>query len=51
METAKKFTSADLLQMPDDDGMRYEIIEGDLYVSKLPSAEHSIHLYPHQPIS
>ena len=39
METAKKFTSADLLLMPDD-GNRYEIIEGDLYVSKLPSAEH-----------
>jgi Uma2 family endonuclease len=39
METARKFTSADLLQMPDD-GNRYEIIEGDLYVSKLPSAEH-----------
>jgi Uma2 family endonuclease len=40
METAGKFTSADLALMPDDDGMRYEIIEGDLYVSKLPSAEH-----------
>ena len=39
METARKFTSADLLLMPDD-GNRYEIIEGDLYVSKLPSAEH-----------
>ena len=39
METAKKFTSADLLLMPDD-GQRYEVIEGDLYVSKLPSAEH-----------
>ena len=40
METARKFTSADLALMPDDDGNRYEIIEGDLYVSKLPSAEH-----------
>lgn len=40
METVKKFTSADLALLPDDDGMRYEIIEGDLYVSKLPSAEH-----------
>jgi Uma2 family endonuclease len=39
METAKKYTSADLLLMPDD-GNRYEIIEGELYVSKLPSAEH-----------
>ncbi|HEY0173402.1 MAG TPA: Uma2 family endonuclease [Pyrinomonadaceae bacterium] len=40
METVKKFTSADLMLLPDDDGMRYEIIEGDLYVSKLPSVEH-----------
>jgi Uma2 family endonuclease len=39
METARKFTSADLALMPDD-GQRYEVIEGDLYVSKLPSAEH-----------
>jgi Uma2 family endonuclease len=40
METTKKFTSADLALLPDDDAMRYEIIEGDLYVSKQPSAEH-----------
>ncbi len=40
METTKKFTSADLALMPDDECMRYEIIEGELYVSKLPSAEH-----------
>lgn len=40
METIKKFTSADLALLPDDDRMRYEIIEGDLYVSKQPSAEH-----------
>ena len=33
METTKKFTSADLRRMPDD-GNRYEVIEGDLYVSK-----------------
>jgi Uma2 family endonuclease len=39
MQTARKFTSADLLLMPDD-GNRYEIIEGELYVSKQPSAEH-----------
>jgi Uma2 family endonuclease len=39
METIKKFTSADLALMPDD-GQRYEVIEGELYVSKLPSAEH-----------
>ena len=39
METTEKFTSADLVRMPDD-GKRYEIIEGELYVSKLPSFEH-----------
>jgi Uma2 family endonuclease len=39
METTKKFTSADLELMPDD-GNRYEIIEGELYVSRLPSVEH-----------
>ena len=39
MEATEKFTSADLALMPDD-GKRYEVIEGELYVSKLPSAEH-----------
>ncbi|HEX8147974.1 MAG TPA: Uma2 family endonuclease [Pyrinomonadaceae bacterium] len=39
METTEKFTSADLALMPDD-GKRYEVIEGELYVSKLPSFEH-----------
>ncbi len=34
-----KFTSADLLLMPDD-GKRYEIIEGELYVSRQPSWHH-----------
>jgi Uma2 family endonuclease len=34
-----KFTSADLELMPDD-GKRYEIIEGDLYVSRQPSWDH-----------
>lgn len=34
-----KFTSADLLLMPDD-GKRYEVIEGELYVSKQPSWHH-----------
>lgn len=40
MGTARKFTSADLALLPDDDGNRYEVIEGDLYVSRLPSFEH-----------
>jgi len=39
MITAEKFTSADLELMPDD-GKRYEIIEGDLYVSRQPGSEH-----------
>ena len=36
---AEKFTSADLALMPDD-GKRYEIIDGELYVSRQPSFEH-----------
>lgn len=39
MNTALKFTSADLATLPDD-GKRYEIIEGELIVSKQPSTEH-----------
>jgi Uma2 family endonuclease len=39
METAKKYTSADLALMPCD-GRRYEVIEGELYVSRQPSYEH-----------
>lgn len=36
---AGKFTSSDLPFMPDD-GKRYEIIEGELYVSRQPGYEH-----------
>ena len=36
---AEKFTSADLALMPDD-GKRYEIIDGELYVSRQPAFEH-----------
>ena len=36
---AEKFTSADLLLMPED-GKRYEIVEGELYVSRQPGFEH-----------
>lgn len=36
---AKRFTSADLESLPDD-GNRYEIIEGELYVSRQPGYEH-----------
>ena len=34
-----KFTSADLLLMPDD-GKHYEVIEGELYVSRQPHWHH-----------
>jgi Uma2 family endonuclease len=39
MSTTVKYTSADLALMPDD-GKRYEIIEGELYVSRQPGYEH-----------
>lgn len=35
----EKFTSADILLLPEDN-KRYEIIEGELYVSKVPRYEH-----------
>jgi Uma2 family endonuclease len=40
MTTTPRFTSADLEFFPLDDGRRYEIIEGELYVSKAPHAYH-----------
>jgi Uma2 family endonuclease len=39
MTTLPKLTSADLELMPDD-GKRYELIDGELYVSKQPSWHH-----------
>ena len=39
MSTTTRWTSADLELMPDD-GTRYEIIDGDLYMSKQPHASH-----------
>ncbi|MEW6129807.1 MAG: Uma2 family endonuclease [Acidobacteriota bacterium] len=39
MATAIRFTSADLLAMPDN-GKRYEVIEGELYMSRQPFNEH-----------
>ena len=39
MTTTPRFTSADLEAFPDD-GKRYEIIDGELYVSKQPHAYH-----------
>lgn len=39
MTTELRFTSADLEVMPDD-GKRYEVIDGELYVSKQPNYHH-----------
>jgi hypothetical protein len=36
-----RFKSADLELLPDIDGVRYEIIDGELYVSKQPDWHHS----------
>ena len=41
MAQTMRFTSADLEAFPDD-GKRYEIIDGELYVAKAPSMEHQI---------
>ena len=41
MTQAVRWTSADLELMPDD-GKHYEIIDGELYVSKAPSYEHQV---------
>jgi Uma2 family endonuclease len=41
METTLRWTSADLEVLPDD-GKRYEIIDGELYVSKQPRYHHQI---------
>ncbi len=40
MPTTKHWTSKDLDAFPRDDGTRYEIIDGDLYVSTAPSLHH-----------
>jgi Uma2 family endonuclease len=39
MSTARRWTSADLAVLPDD-GKRYEIIDGDLYISQQPHWHH-----------
>lgn len=40
MTVAFRFTSADLERMPDIEGVRYEIIDGDLHVSRQPVEAH-----------
>ena len=40
VSTAFRFTTKDLEAMPDIEGVRYEIIDGELYVSNAPHAHH-----------
>ena len=40
MTTAFRFTTKDLDTMPQIEGVRYEIIDGELYVSTAPSRDH-----------
>ena len=40
MRASLRYTSTDLEGLPDVDGTRYEIIDGDLYVSKQPQWHH-----------
>src|SRR6186997_2115718 len=40
MSPPLRFTSADLDAFPDNDGKRYEIIDGELYVSRQPHFNH-----------
>ena len=40
MSISRRYTSADLDQLPDVEGTRYEIIDGELHVSKQPHWEH-----------
>src|SRR5439155_2715093 len=40
MRATHRFTSSDLDAFPDNDGKRYEIIDGELYVSKQPHLYH-----------
>src|SRR5262245_23687323 len=42
---AVRFTIADLEVMPDDEWRRYEIIDGELFVSKAPRIEHQAVCY------
>ena len=40
MSVTPRYTSADLEGLPDHAGVRYEIVDGELFVSKQPSLEH-----------
>jgi hypothetical protein len=40
MSVQRRYTSADLELLPDVEGTRYEIIDGELFVSKQPDWHH-----------
>ena len=40
MSVERRYTSADLDSLPEIEGIRYEIIDGELFVSKAPGLEH-----------
>jgi Uma2 family endonuclease len=42
MTSTQRWTSADLDAFPDDDGKRYEIIDGELFVSTQPHFYHQL---------
>src|SRR6266496_1692626 len=42
MSTSLRYTTADLEGLPTIDGVRYEIIDGELYVSKQPDWHHQL---------
>jgi Uma2 family endonuclease len=42
MSTTRRYTSADLERLPEIEGVRYEIIDGELYVSKQPDWHHQL---------
>jgi len=42
MTQSIRYTSSDLELLPDVEGVRYEIIDGDLYVSKAPELGHQL---------
>ena len=42
MITVERWTTADLARFPDDDALRYEIIDGELHVTKAPDTYHQI---------
>jgi Uma2 family endonuclease len=42
MTTVERWTTADLARFPDNDGLRYEIINGELHVTKAPHSYHQV---------